>query len=348
MGTNSSLALPANLDGLAVSDITNNAFNSMLRLMSVMIPATVTNIGGKAFYGSGLTNISIPASVTTIGSMAFSTCAWLTSITVQSGNPNFSSVEGVLFDNAGGTLLQFPGGRPGSYRIPDMETNIGANAFLNANVADVTFPGNTTSIEDHALAGCSGLVSVSLPNSVTNIGAYAFSGCSRLTEIVIPTNVISLGEHAFEYCTSLTSLIWPARLATIGDYAFFDCTRLTMVFAAGNSPYTIWDTFDYDATTIYVLPEATGWGANYCGMPVVVWNPVIQPETIGWRENNQFGFTVTGTPNLLIQIAASTDLASGGWTPLAYANLNEGSFVFSDPEPAFYPIRFYSIQFPQW
>ena len=50
---------------------------------SVIIPESVTSIGGSAFRGcSGLTSVTIPNSVTSIGGYAFRYCSSLTSITI--------------------------------------------------------------------------------------------------------------------------------------------------------------------------------------------------------------------------------------------------------------------------
>ena len=89
----------------------------------VAIPASiaglpVTSIGDRAFFGcSSLTSVTIPDSVTSIGPLAFSGCSSLTAINVHAANPNYSSVDGVLFDKNQTTLIQCPGGKPDSYRI---------------------------------------------------------------------------------------------------------------------------------------------------------------------------------------------------------------------------------------
>ena len=41
----------------------------------------------------------------------------------------YSSVDGVLFNKSQTTLIQCPGGKGGSYTVPNSVTNIGNNAF---------------------------------------------------------------------------------------------------------------------------------------------------------------------------------------------------------------------------
>jgi hypothetical protein len=62
--------IPADYDGLPVTEIGNDAFDWM-SLTSVTIPTSVTTIGEYAFYNTSLTSITIPASVTSIGEGAF-------------------------------------------------------------------------------------------------------------------------------------------------------------------------------------------------------------------------------------------------------------------------------------
>lgn len=58
----------------------------ILGCKNTVIPASVTSIGQKAFYGcSGLTSIAIPEGVTNIESSVFEGCSGLTSITIPEG-----------------------------------------------------------------------------------------------------------------------------------------------------------------------------------------------------------------------------------------------------------------------
>ncbi|GHV26819.1 hypothetical protein AGMMS4952_07510 [Spirochaetia bacterium] len=192
----------------SVISIGDSAFDYCSGLTSVTIPDSVTSIGEYAFgYCSGLTTVTIPNSVTSIGDGAFRGCSGMTSITVDNGNTNYKSIDGVLFNIAGTTLLQCPGGKTGTYTIPNGVTSIGFAKF----------------------EGCSGLTSVTIPDSVTSIGEYAFGYCSGLTSVTIPDSVTSIGRGAFQDCWSLTTVTIPDSVTFIGE-AFRACHNLTSVY----------------------------------------------------------------------------------------------------------------------
>jgi len=154
-------------------------------MYSVTIPNSVTSIGNYAFFGChSLTSVTIPNSVTSIGNFAFAFCSGLTAINVDTDNPKYTSIDGVLFNNNKKLLKQYPGGRQGTYTIPSSVTNIGTAAFAYSK----------------------GLTSIEIPNSVTSIGEYAFWEARGLTSVTIPNSVINIGEYAFANFRSLTSV----------------------------------------------------------------------------------------------------------------------------------------------
>jgi hypothetical protein len=58
-------------------------FVSLTKLASIILPNSVTEIGGSAFSGcTGLTAVTIPNSVTSIGSDVFRNCTGLTEVTI--------------------------------------------------------------------------------------------------------------------------------------------------------------------------------------------------------------------------------------------------------------------------
>ena len=214
-----------------VTSIGDFAFSMCDSLTSVTIPSSVTNIGIYAFFScSSLTSVTIPNGVVYIGMAAFSKCKNLNSIIVESGNPNYSSIDGVLFNNKLTTIIAYPGGREGSYSIPKSVTYIGLYAFNGcSSLTSVIIPRCVTEIGSYAFSGCSSLTSVTIPSGVSYIWEHTFDGCSSLTSVTIPSSVTNIDSYAFSECSSLISVIVPGSVKSIGDYVFNGCSNLTSV-----------------------------------------------------------------------------------------------------------------------
>jgi hypothetical protein len=284
--SNAQLTYTTNNGAITITGYTGSPTN-------IVIPAStngypVTKIATKAFSGSGLLNVIIPASVTNIGQQVFYFCNHLTNIVVDSSNPVYSSTNGVLFNKAQTILIQFPGGRAGSYTVPNGVISIGNYAFSQCHsLTNVTIPDSVTNILDYAFYYC-GLWSVIIGNSVTSIGNYAFCDCNSLMSVTIPNSVTSIGginafkydrnlrnviigDHvtnigsaAFQLCTSLTSVMIPSSVTSIGDIVFNLCNQMTnIVVDAANSAYSSTNgvLFDKAQTTLIQFPG--GLGGNY-------------------------------------------------------------------------------------
>ena len=201
---------------------------------SITIPKTVsgytvTKIGYNAFSTCCyITSVSIPQTVTVIDGKAFEECSRLSSISIPNG---VISIGDYAFDGCSGLT---------SVTIPATVTSIGDYAFSYCSgLLDISVESKNTvydsrencnaiikTAENKLIAGCKNTV---IPKTVTSIGAAAFYGCSGLTSIIIPALVTSIEDNAFDGCESLTSVTLPNSVTSIGVGAFRYCSGLTAI-----------------------------------------------------------------------------------------------------------------------
>ncbi len=191
-----------------VNEIDFDAFRDCRGLTIIAIPNSVTNIGRGAFLRCvELKEITIQKTVTAIGRYAFSACHSLPAIAVDSRNPFYSSIDGVLFDKAGKRLINYPGSKLGAYIIPDSVTDIGQGAFTECNgLTSVTIPKSVKTIGDGAFSGCANLTSVTISEGIHTIESWAFNKCRRLTMITLPRSVEKVGHGMLARCNDLKTI----------------------------------------------------------------------------------------------------------------------------------------------
>ena len=272
--------IPSSIDGLPVTTIRAKAFTGCTNVVSVVIPAKVTSIELLAFDG----------------------CTSLEKIVVESLNPAYASMDGVLFDKKLTTLLQYPAGKSGSYTIPNSVNYIGAYAAQGCTLlAGVTFPDSLNTIGRSAFNLCTSLTGVTIPARVTGINGSSFSGCyslksisvdannsayasvygvlfdKKLTTLMqypagkagsyrIPDGVIAIDEYAAQGCVFLIDITIPDSVAKIRMGAFNGCANLTKVFFEGNAPSAGEEVFyrRRQRSNRLLSPQRQGVGTNLC------------------------------------------------------------------------------------
>lgn len=220
--------------------IGTNAFANCKKLTAITFPAdsVCKQIGAGAFSGcSLLVNMELPDSVAAIGEGAFLNCnelvslrlpaslssfdpamlgcKKLTDLTVSENNPNFSSVDGVLFSKDKTTLV---------YYLPTRED------------AEYTVPDGTKEIADKAFSENVSLTKVTLPASLERVGANAFSNCMSLETVsfAAESKQLVIDDRAFNN-TAVSSVSLPAGVSALGDEVFTNSALAEIEFAANSS-----------------------------------------------------------------------------------------------------------------
>ena len=256
----------------SVTSIGDNAFDCCVSLPKITIPGSVTSIGDSAFYYCwSMISVMIPVSVTYIGNSAFSCCSNLVVISVDRGNPEYMSADGVLFNKNQTTLIQYPNGNNrSSYTIPNGVSSIGDEAFRECNrLTGITIPNSVTYIGDAAFCYCANLISITIPDGATYIGDSAFGLCASLESITIPNSVIYIGAEAFSECWSLTSITIPSGVTSISDNMFYYCSSLKSITIPNSVAYIGDNAFYYcsDLTSVTIPDGVTcigDWAFCYC------------------------------------------------------------------------------------
>ena len=220
------------------------AFESCYPLASLSMPSVET-ISARAFNACyTLASVSLPASLASIDGSSFMGCSALCEIVVDSDNPHYSSIDGILYDKDIETIVLCPGART-SIDLPSTVTTIGQGAFSN----------------------CSNLTSVTMP-SITTIGESAFSNCYNLVTVYMPA-VETIGNWAFNYCFKLLMVSLPESLTSVGINPFADCEALVEIMVDNDNPcFTSIDgvLYDKDMETLICCPA----GKTAIDMPATV------------------------------------------------------------------------------
>ena len=300
------------------NEIPESAFYNKTTLLSFVLPNNVSLIGRYAFYYCNkLSSVTIPASVSSIGIRAFGNCSKLTELIVQATNPNYSSQNGVLFNKNATLLMQYPGGKQGSYTIPSSVSTIGESAF----------------------EGCMNLTSVSIPNSVTTIGNSAFWNCNGLNTVTIPSSVTTIGDYAYAYCFGLMgNLSIPASVTSIGINAFVGSSEEFFVVTSNPNYFSLNGIlFNKNLTLLiqcpglkqgsYTIPSSVtsiGSGAfGYCtGL-----TSITIPSSVSSIGNSAFGYC-TGLTSIYANPVAPVDLTNKSYV---FYNINKSTCTLYVP-----------------
>ena len=268
------LVIPDTLGGHPVVGIGNDVFKDDPFLMSVQIPDTVRNIGGRAFSGcKALTQVNLPTSLETLGASAFATCP-ITSITVPA---SLESCHYIYPPFANCARLK-------TIRFAEGVTKIATGLFGDCSgLESIVIPEGVSVIDDNAFDGCENLKSVSLPSTLLSINKAAFANCPLLSGVVLPASLEVFGANAFADCDSITSITIPASLISCHNIypPFSGCDGLTEVrFAEGVTHVATGLLSECPALVSVTVPEGVTAVDNYAFEDSVNLASVSLPPTL--------------------------------------------------------------------
>lgn len=241
------------------TEVSDYAFKDNDTVRSLVVHYGVTRIGERAFEGSKLGSVDLPATLKNVGSRAFANCMSLTTVNSRAVDPpatqsdcfenhvksltlyvadyaveGYKSAEGwkdIHIDILGGfvvvdgKLVRYDGNSR-DIIVPDDVLIIGANAFRGSDISSIVIGGETAVIEEYAFAYCKELEQVDFrSDKAKTIQRHAFDGCESLETVKLSDTITFIGEYAFAR-SGVKEINWPLSCNTISVDCFYLAKRL--------------------------------------------------------------------------------------------------------------------------
>jgi hypothetical protein len=150
---------------------------------SISVPATISRIEEKAFYGSGLTTF-IAEKGSELSYVAKNSFCSKTSHFYFGGS--LEQWCSIVFEDKSSTPIYLD---PHFYMLNENDEWV--------EVIDLVIP-------NAGFSACFALKNINIPDGTTRIGNRAFEDCTSLTSIFIPKTVTEIDINAFKNCENLT------------------------------------------------------------------------------------------------------------------------------------------------
>lgn len=186
---------------------------------ALVLPDTLTDIGGSLSGFKNVTEITIPGSVKVFNA-TLQNMKQLKTLTFEEGVEEIASGS-VVSGCKSLTTIHLPS---------SLQKLSGTGTFSGASaLTDITLPEGIAITEGSTFSECTSLKSIELPASITTIPSYMFAGCSALERVTAKGTITTIGNSAFKSDTALTEIPDLSQVTSIGDRAFYGCSALKTV-----------------------------------------------------------------------------------------------------------------------
>lgn len=152
-------------------------------------------------------------------------------IKVDIHNPDFKSVDGILYSKDGRILVKCPVKKTGDVIIPEGTEEIMPNAFFQSEIESVKLPDSMKKIGAYAFCECKNLRFIDFGNGIKEIGKvqtgsngeHVFSECPNLKHVVFSDQIEAIGLNAFD-SSGVKSIVLPKNIKCIAFRAFAGCS----------------------------------------------------------------------------------------------------------------------------
>ena len=211
------------------------------------------------FYGPGITYIE-PG--------RFSYSYSLTAFTVDPANPNYTAVDGILYNKNMTELVECPTAKTGDLTVPATVTAISSDAFVSNHLLSIILPDNLETIGSQAFWGSEYLTEIALPARFTGYSTSLFNVCNSLTKFTVAeANTEYAAVNGLLYSKDLHTLIrvpggvsgaltTAEGVTEIYGCAFEHCKKLTSVTLSEGVTTIGGSAFSYSAVETVSLPAS--------------------------------------------------------------------------------------------
>jgi len=235
--------------------IGEGAFNGCKLLENITLPSTVQIIGDEAFLDcKALTSFTLPAATTEIGTGIVARTG-VTTLSVESGNSNFTATNNCIYSADKRLLYAVPMKGTSTLSVQSGCIGINGGAFWGSEITKVTLPDGLLAIDDYVFCESS-LAEIDFPSSLVYMGEQALAG-TKLKEVTLPENMPTIANALLASSAELTTVTIPSAVNYIELRAFYGCTNLKTIYALGSTAPELEEMYESYEGQFYNMSDAT-------------------------------------------------------------------------------------------